>query len=79
MNINELFSLYTYLENRLAKSDYAVSEMGVLDLYNRIISGKASRKDFLIYGIKDMLLYIEENKMDGIKSTLLFKYKRIYK
>lgn len=92
MNVNELFSLYEYLDLMLSDTDilinkqgkpvdecYLVNENMVLNLYGKILNGKATRKDFLISAIDDMLYYIEKHQIKGIYSTLLLKYKRIYK
>lgn len=78
MNLNELHGLCQYLEAFLQDYDYEVYEEGVLTLYYQILKGSASRKDFLIFAIKDMVSYIESEQIPGAKSLLLCKFKRIY-
>ena len=81
MNISELYRLYKYISEQLEdkNTDYMVYENGVLDLYEKILNGEANRKDFLIFAISDMLSYIKENNIDGIKSTAIIRFNRIYK
>lgn len=71
MNNESLKDLYDYLQYLIVnnKIDYAVLEDGIInDLYNRIIAGKATRKDFLLYGICDMACTLKKNNVP-IKST----------
>lgn len=81
MNIAELHHLYNYIAGRLddAGVNYLVYEPGVLDLYNKILNGEAGRKDFLIFAIRDMLDCVKENNVEGVKSTLLVRFERLYK
>lgn len=78
MNLNELYGLYQSLNKHLQEHNYTVDENGILTLYYEMVNGKSSRKDFLIFAIKDMLFYINSNNIDNIKSTLMLKFKRIY-
>lgn len=78
MNVAELYGLYQYISRRLVDSNYLVYETGVLNLYDRMLNGEANRKDFLIFAIQDMLEYIKENNIEGVKSTLMVKFNRIY-
>lgn len=81
MNIEELHRLYKYISDRLEEDEsagYLVYEPTVLDLYHKILDGEASRKDFLIFAIRDMLSYIKENNIEGVKSTLMVKFNRLY-
>ena len=77
MTINELYSVYQYISNQLEDTDYVVFESGVLKLFDDILNGKASRKDTLIFAIKDMLEYAEENNV-VLKSSLIIRFKRVY-
>lgn len=81
MNISELYRLYTYIYQQLEEQDagYMVYENGVLDLYEKMLNGDVGRKDFLIFAITDMLGYIEKNHIDGIRSTAILRFNRIYK
>ena len=56
MNNESLKSLHDYLKYLIDENNiiYDVWEMGVLDLYNKMIAGTATRKDFLIFAICDM-------------------------
>lgn len=78
MNVAELYGLYQYISGRLVDSNYLVYETGVLNLYDKMLNGAANRKDFLIFAIQDMLEYIKENNIEGVKSTLMVKFNRIY-
>lgn len=90
MNLNELYSLYNYLnrtienfyiDNMTNNTDidpYLENENMVLDLYHQILHGKATRKDFLISSIKDMVYYIDKNQIKGVYSTLLFRFRNKY-
>lgn len=78
MNISELYGLYQYISGRLEDSDYLVYETGVLNLYDKMLNGEANRKDFLIFAIQDMMDYIKKNNIEGVKSTLMIRFNRIY-
>lgn len=78
MNVKELYGLYQYLDTALQKHTYTVYEYGVLTLYQKMLHGEVSRKDFLIFAIKDMMSYIEDNEIKDIKSTLMVKFRRVY-
>lgn len=92
MTIQELYGLYNYLNrvienyymdemtkgNNFDAEPYLVNENMVLNLYHEILHGEATRKDFLISAIKDMIYYMEKNDIQEAKSTLLLKFKRIY-
>lgn len=80
MNITELYRLYNYIEERLddINASYLVYEPAVLDLYRKMLEGKANRKDFLIFAIKDMLSYVKENNIEEVKSTAIVRFNRIY-
>lgn len=81
MNISELYYLYKYISEQLEEknTDYMVYENGVLELYEKMLNGEANRKDFLIFAINDMLDYIKKNNIEGIKSTAILRFNRIYK
>lgn len=71
MNNESLKGLYDYLQQLIDDNevDYAVQEDGVINgLYDAIIAGKASRKDFLLFGICDMAYTLKINGVP-IKST----------
>lgn len=78
MNVTELYSLYKYMSGCLEDMDYLVYETGVLNLYNKMLNGEANRKDFLIFAIQDMMDYIKKNNIEGVKSTLMIRFNRIY-
>lgn len=78
MTLNELYSLYQYLSKQLENTAYMVYETGVLDLYEKVLHGKASRKNFLIFAIKDMLAFVRENNIEGVKSTSMVRFNRLY-
>jgi hypothetical protein len=86
MTVQELHFLYTKLKNIvetaeeecLLENSYCVQEPGVLKLYDGILEGTVSRKDFLIFAIHDLLVFINENNIENSKSTLLVTYKRCY-
>ena len=79
MNISELYSLYQRLHEIVDEDDnYFIDENGIWKLYNEILHGEAGRKDCLIYAICDMLLYIKRNNIEKPKSTLLWRFERIY-
>ena len=82
MNVAELYRLYQYISERLDEDEHAnylVYEPAVIDLYEKMLNGEACRKDFLVFAISDMLDYIQKNNIDGIKSTAILRFKRIYK
>lgn len=86
LNNQELYSLYTKLkdmveeieENNKELDEYLVYEPGVLALYEKMLEGTVSRKDFLIFAIHDMYPFVEKNYTETFKSTLLSKFKRYY-
>lgn len=87
MKINELKRLNDYFkkiieiwENSEKNQEcdcYLVYEDGVLDLYDKIISGTVSRKDFIIYSNKDMYNYIKKHNIP-CASSLLPRFKKEY-
>ena len=81
MNIAELYHLYKYISERLEENgdaEYLVYEPAVLDLYKKMLDGNATRKDFLVFAIKDMLDYVKANNIEGVKCTAMVKFDRIY-
>lgn len=81
LNIAELHHLYTYLKDRLDELEfcnYSIDENGLYQLSMEILNGESTRKDLLIFAIKDMLEYIDKNEIKGIASTLMVSFKRIY-
>ncbi len=84
LNIQELHSIYESLENYILSlnnpkmDSYEVWESGVMDLYYKILCGKVTRKDFLIFAITDMLGYLKKNNIPEPKNTLLFKFEMRY-
>lgn len=90
MTIQDLHTLHTYLENIIIYSEdkkanegidfetYCVDEYGVWKLYRKIIDGKATRKDVLIFGINDMLEYINNNHIEIKDATYLKKFNKEY-
>lgn len=71
MNNESLKDLYDYLQRFIDDNevDYAVQEDGIInDLYGSIIAGKATRKDFLLFGICDMAYTLKQSGVP-IKST----------
>lgn len=82
MNVAELYRLYNYISEQLNENentDYLVYEPAVIDLYDKMLNGEVNRKDFLIFAIGDMLDYIKTNNIEGIKSTAILRFNRIYK
>lgn len=82
MNVAELYHLYKYISEQLNENentDYLVYEPAVIDLYDKMLNGEVNRKDFLIFAIGDMLDYIKKNNIEGIKSTAILRFNRIYK
>jgi len=82
MNVAELYRLYQYISEQLNEdghTDYLVYEPAVIDLYEKMLNGEANRKDFLVFAITDMLDYIKKNNIEGIKSTAILRFNRIYK
>lgn len=64
INNESLKGLYDYLQRLIDDNgvDYAVQEDGIInDLYGAIIEEKATRKDFLLFGICDMAWALKEN------------------
>lgn len=80
MNIEELYSLYNYISERLMEENtsYLPDENAVMNLYLQMIHGQANRKDFLICAINDMLDYVKVNNIKEVKSLLMVKFNRIY-
>lgn len=92
MGIQELYYLYNYLDKIIIDDEewkinegifietYMPDEYGIWQLYRKIIEGEATRKDFLIFAIKDMIDYIDKNNItvSGTKSTFILKFKRLY-
>lgn len=90
MTINELCVLHTNLEYIITRHEdkmaddgilfesYCVDEYGVWELYRKIINGKATRKDVLIFGINDMLDYINKNSIEIKDKTYLNKFIKEY-
>lgn len=71
MNNESLKGLYDYLQRLIDDNEvhYLVQEDGIINvLYDAIIAGKATRKDFLLYGICDMAYALKESGVP-IKST----------
>lgn len=87
MKLDDLKELHDYMrlcisswENSDENTDfksYTVWEQGVLNLYEKIISGEYTRKDFLIFSIRDMYGYIKGNNI-SCASTLLVRFMKKY-
>ena len=76
MNNESLKDVYDHLQRLIEKNHvyYLVSEDGIInDLYEMIIAGKATRKDFLLYGICDMAYALKENGVP-IKSKIWSRF-----
>lgn len=82
MTIAELYSLYTYILARLDNEEnddiYLPDENAIMNLYYKIIHGQASRKDFLVQAVRDMLSFADQNNIQGLKGTLLTKFRKTY-
>lgn len=86
MTVQELYNLYRrliHLVEEIEEYDknidtYDVHEPGVLDLYEKMLEGEVTRKDFLIFAIKDILPYVEENYFQAFISPAVQKFKRYY-
>lgn len=70
MTIDNLKGLHDYLRYLIDENgvEYNVYEAGVLDLYDEMIVGKATRKDFLVFAICDMAFAVKRHKVP-IKTT----------
>lgn len=70
MTIDNLKELHDYLKYLIDENNiiYDVWEMGVLDLYDKMIAGTATRKDFLLFAICDMASGLKKNDIP-IKSS----------
>lgn len=79
MNNKELEALYQRLEQTIHENGctYDVEEGGVLRLFHEMVDGKANRKDFLVYAIKEQIWCMKLNKIKPT-SSLFFKFARIY-
>ena len=80
MTIEELFELYQCLNKILLdlNADYLISETAALEFYQKILLGKAKRKDLLIAEIKNMLSYMRQQNLPTPKRSLLVRFTRIY-
>lgn len=86
MNLQELYALYislnsiieNYYMDNIDFDPYLEDENIILSLYHQILHGKVTRKDFLVFSVKDMLYYLKSNNLDKPKSSLLVKFERIY-
>lgn len=80
MSIEELYSLYKCISKKLRDEnmDYSPEENAMMNLYLMAIHGCATRRDFLIYAIQDMLNFIKVNNIKEIQNTLIVKFNQTY-